>query len=252
MIALCRNEQRHYQRSGKQEGWLTFRAGAGVAEVGVGFGTLELLNEARLSAGARLAPEPARACEVLTFVREGVLAYDDSLGRTGVIEAGEFHRMAAARAPRHTAMNAPRGSGAHVFQLGLRPSRISSAPSHEQKRFSTAERRGALCLVAAPDARRGSLRVDADVLVYSAVLDLGQHVVHELREGRSAWLHLVRGEATLGGLILTAGDGAGVSGERSVSLTARNDTELLLVDLGEPPAPFDGNGAPDRARASRH
>jgi redox-sensitive bicupin YhaK (pirin superfamily) len=92
--------------------------------------------------------------------------------------------------------------------------------------------------------------VDADVLVYSAVLDLGQHVVLELREGRSAWLHLVRGEATLGGLVLTTGDGAGITGERAVSLTARSDSELLLVELADPPPPVGGNGAaaPGHAR----
>lgn len=242
MITLCRNEQRHHERRAKQECWRTFAAG--------GFGNLELVNEARLAPGARFAPEPPRATEILMFVHEGVLVYDDAFGRAGVIEAGEFHRMAAARAPRHTAMNAPRSSGAHVFQLGLRPARISAAPSHEQKRFVTADRRGALYLVAAPDARGGALRVDADVLVYSAVLDPGQHVVHELRDGHGAWVHLVQGEVTLGGLVLTTGDGVGVTTERSVSLTARDATELLLVDLGEPPTFAVSNGAPEGARAS--
>jgi redox-sensitive bicupin YhaK (pirin superfamily) len=65
------------------------------------------------------------------------------------------------------------------------------------------------------------------------MLDPGQHVVHELSQGRTAWLHLVLGELTLGDLVLTTGDGAGFTAERAVSLTAREETELLLVDLGE-------------------
>jgi hypothetical protein len=36
----------------------------------------------------------------------------------------------------------------------------------------------------------------------------------------------------LGDLILTAGDGAGFTAERAVSLTAREETEILLLDLG--------------------
>ena len=70
--------------------------------------------------------------------------------------------------------------------------------------------------------------------MYSAMLDPGQHVVHELSPGRSAWLHLVQGEVTLGDDVLTTGDGAGVTAERAVSLTAREETEILLLDLGEP------------------
>ena len=106
-------------------------------------------------------------------------------------------------------------------------------PGHEQKRFSAADRRGALCVVASPDARRGSLRVHQDALLYSAMLSPGKHVVHELGQGRCAWLHLVEGEVTLGDVVLSTGDGAGVTAERAVSLTARVETEILLVDLGD-------------------
>ena len=67
----------------------------------------------------------------------------------------------------------------------------------------------------------------------SALLEPGQHVVHELSQGRIAWLHLVEGEATLGDIVLTTGDGAGVTAGRAVSLTAQSETEILLLDLGE-------------------
>ena len=97
---------------------------------------------------------------------------------------------------------------------------------------SAAQRRGGLCVVASSDARRGSLRIHQDALVFSALLDPGQHVVHELSQGRSAWLHLVQGEVALGDLILTTGDGAGVSAAPAVSFTAREPTEVLMLDVG--------------------
>ena len=110
---------------------------------------------------------------------------------------------------------------------------ITSARGHEQKRFSTAERRGELCVVASRDARRGSLRLDQDAVLYSAMLEPGRHVVHELAQSRRAWLHIVQGDATLGDLVLTTGDGVGVTAERAVSITARLRTEILLLDLAD-------------------
>jgi redox-sensitive bicupin YhaK (pirin superfamily) len=65
------------------------------------------------------------------------------------------------------------------------------------------------------------------------MLSPGKHVVHELGQDRRAWLHLVEGEVTLGDVVLSTGDGAGVTAERVVSLTARVETEILLVDLGD-------------------
>jgi len=145
--------------------------------------------------------------------------------------AGEFQRMTPGRGIRCNETNASRTDWTHVFQIGLYPSRAGFEPGHEQKRFSAAERRGVLCVVASPDARKGSLRVHRDAELYSSLLDPGQHVVHELSPGRSAWLHLLDGKVMLGDVILTAGDGAGITVERAVSITAQEESEIMLIDL---------------------
>lgn len=146
--------------------------------------------------------------------------------------AGEFQRLTAGSGVFHGVTNASRRESAQRFQIRLRPSEAGLSPALEQRRFSAAERRGRLCVVASPDARRGSLRIHQDALVCSAMLYPGQHVVHELASGRGAWVHLVHGEATLAELVLATGDGVGVTAERAVSLTARDETELLLIDVG--------------------
>jgi quercetin 2,3-dioxygenase len=197
-----------------------------------GFGALEILAEDRVPPSADVPRHSHEDADIVTYVREGVLAYEDSAGRSGVIHAGEFQRMTAGRRSGYKQANASRSDWAHVFQICLLRDEARPEPRNEQKRFSAAERRGVLCLVASRDARRGSLRIQQDAFIFSAMLDPGQHVVHELSHGRSAWLHLVHGSATLGDIVLSAGDGAGISAERAVSVTAREYTEILLLDLG--------------------
>ena len=195
----------------------------------------------RVSRAALIArPRSSPTCD------EGALAYDDSGGRSGVDPGGRVPAHDRGPRPPPDARRTRRGPPGHTcFKSGCAPSEAGLEPGHEQKRFSAAERRGGLCVVASPDARRGSLRLHQDALLYSAMLDPGKHVVHELGEGRSAWLHLVEGEATLGDVVLTSGDGAGLTAERAVSLTAREETEILLVDLGaERPRPPGVGGAP--------
>ena len=232
MITVRRATQRHHDWSRKREVWLTFDPQDRTDPLADGFGALEILDEDRLSPGAALPRRPHRDGEIVTYVREGALAYENFSGRSGVIQAGEFQRTTAGRGSHHSETNASRTDWAQVFQICLRPTQAGREPSLEQKRFSAAERRGWLCAVASPDARRGSLRIHQDAVLYSAMLGPGKHVVHELREGRSAWLHLVEGEITLGDVVLSSGDGAGLTAERAVSLTAREETEILLLDLG--------------------
>lgn len=233
MITFRSNKERCHQRRRKREAWRTFQPERPGDPLAAGFGTLEFLDEHRLLPGVGLPRAPRRDAEVLTYVREGALAHDDSSGSSGVIQTGEFQRRTTGRGVRHSETNASRTQAAHFFQILIRPSEVELAPGFEQKRFSAAERRGVLCLIASPDGRRGSLRVHQDALVYSTLLDRGQHVVHSLVEGRCAWIHIVQGEVTLANTVLATGDGAGVTAERAASLTAREVSEVLVFDLGE-------------------
>jgi len=234
VITLRRDEERHRDRRGKHDAWQTFHPGDRNDAPTGGFGPLEMVNEDRLPPGASLSHGLPREADIVTYVLDGALAQEDASGRLVVLQAGEFQRLTAGRGVRHTETNASLVDWAHVFQVWLCPSEVGLAVSREQKRFSAAERRGRLCVVASPDGRRGSLRVHQDALLYSAVLDPGQHVVHELSRGRSAWLHLIGGVATLGDVVLTSGDGVGLSEERAVSFTAREQSEVLLIDLWAP------------------
>jgi quercetin 2,3-dioxygenase len=231
MVTLRRANERHHDRRRKHDLWLTFWSPDRADPLADGFGVLEILNEDRLPPGASVSRQRRHDAEIVTYVREGALVYDDSMGHSGVIHAGEFQRVTAGRDLRHSETNASRTDWAHVFQIGLRPSQAGLEPGNEQRRFSAADRRGGLCVVGSPDGRRCSLRVHQDAFVYAAMLDPGQHVVHELSPGRRAWLHLVQGEVTLGDLVLTTGDGVGVTAERAVSLTACRETEILVLDL---------------------
>jgi redox-sensitive bicupin YhaK (pirin superfamily) len=229
MITLRRAKQRYDDRRGKQEAWLTFYAQAADDPLAEGFGGLTQLNEIRLPPGATIGGHPRQDNEIITYVLDGALAYEDSLARSGVIQAGEFRCMRATSAVRSSEMNTSQTDWTHLFQIGLR-SDTGLQAADEQKRFSAAERRRGLCLVAAADGR-ASLRIGEDSLVYSALLQPGQHVVYDLQAGRRAWLHVVSGEVTLEDLVLTTGDGVGFTAERSVSFTTIEASEILLLDV---------------------
>jgi redox-sensitive bicupin YhaK (pirin superfamily) len=233
MLTIRSAKDRLHDRHGEHEAWVTFYPRNGKDQLAAGFGTLEFLDEDRLPPGASVESRASLDAEVITFVREGALAFEDSMGRSGIIQAGEFQCMTATRALRHTETNPSLTDWAHVFRIWLHPAEGSPRAGYEQKRFSAAERRGGLRLIASPDARGGSLRIKQDALIYSALLEPGQHVVHELSQGRSAWLQVLHGAVILDEKILTAGDGAGVAVERAVSITAREKASILLVDVGE-------------------
>jgi len=236
VITLRRAEEREYLRRRKREAWLTFSPRDQSALPADGFGHLRIFEEGRLPPQTSRRKPIQEEAEIITYVREGTLAYEDSTGRSGLISAGEFQRMTATRGIRYGETNTSPTEWAHVFQLWLRPS-VGLKAGHEQKRFSVAERRGVMRVVASPDGQKGSLQIHLDALLFSTILGRGQHLVHQLSEGRCAWLHIVQGAARCGPMAMNTGDGAGIKAEPAVSLTASEATEALLLDLpvGEEP-----------------
>ncbi len=233
MITLHRAQERHLEQRRKQEVWRTFGSQHREDPLASGFENLESLSENHLPPGAVSVSHPCKESETVTYIHKGALAQEDSTGNSELVHAGEFQRMTIGRGVRHKETNSSRTGWAHIFRISLRLSEVGHECEYEQTRFATAQRRNVLCAVASPDGRQGSLRIHQEAFVYSSVLDPGHHLVHELLPGRSAWLHIIGGEATSDGLILAQGDGVGVTIERSISLTAQEKTEILLVDLGD-------------------
>ncbi|MBN2194091.1 MAG: hypothetical protein JW751_14845 [Polyangiaceae bacterium] len=242
MIAVRLSENRLVERGDHEIRRCTFIPGDEVDPLVAGFCARLRLDEVYLSPGGVAAAIRDPWVEVLTYVRGGAVRQEDSMGYAGVLRADDIqHRIARAN-DGHRAVNSSRTDWANLFQVFLRLGERGQYRAPEQRRFNASERRGRLALVAARDPSRGSLLLHQDARVYSALLERGQHVVHELARGRAGWLHVVDGEATLGDLTLTGGDGAGVTAENAVSVTAQKPTELLLIDVTESKAESPTNG----------
>jgi redox-sensitive bicupin YhaK (pirin superfamily) len=128
-------------------------------------------------------------------------------------------------------MNPPKTNPVHFLQIWLMPDQRGIKPSYEEKRFDATDKQGRLRLVASRDARDGAVAINQDVDLYAGVFKNGDGTRFELRPGRHAWLQVARGAVTLNGETLNQGDGAAVSDETALALTATEDAEVLVFDL---------------------
>ena len=169
--------------------------------------------------------------EIITYVLSGELAHKDSMGNGSVIRPGDVQRMSAGTGVVHSEMNPSRTVPVHFLQIWIVPDRPGHAPGYEQKAFSEEDRRGKLRLVASADGRDGSVTLHQDASVYAGLLEPGERVAHQPRPGRHSWVHVARGSVDLNGQTLREGDGAAVSDEQRLDLTAKASSEVLLFDL---------------------
>jgi redox-sensitive bicupin YhaK (pirin superfamily) len=197
----------------------------------VHFRSLRVINEDRLAAAHGFPMHSHRDMEIITYILSGALEHRDSMGNGSVIRPGDVQRMTAGTGVSHSEFNPSRTEACHLLQIWIMPGSRNLTPSYEQQFFTDDERRGGLRLIASPDGAGGAVTINQDARVYASLLTPGQSVKHTCDTGRYAWLQLARGSLEVNGANLSAGDGAAISKESRVEISAAEDSELLLFDL---------------------
>ena len=213
----------------------------------MGFSNLRVINEDRIAPGTGFGTHGHRDMEIISYVLSGELAHKDSMGNgqpasarpgaqsaaahTGVVRPGDVQRMSAGRGVMHSEFNHAQDQTTHFLQIWLVPDVRGIDPGYEQKHFGAAEKRGALRLVASPDARHGSVRIHADAAMYAGLFDGAEAAELPLPPGRKAYVHVVRGRIAVNGQALNAGDAAKLDAEPLLKLAGGHDAEVIVFDL---------------------
>ena len=231
MITVRRsNERGHFDH-----GWLntyhTFSFDQYYDPRHMGFRNLRVINEDFVAAGRGFPKHGHRDMEIITYILEGALKHEDSMGNGSVIRPGDVQRMTAGTGVRHSEQNASDQERVHLLQIWILPHTVGLEPGYEQKAFSEDERRGRLRLIASEDGRDGSVLVHQDVSLLASVLPAGQEVAHAMDQARYAWIQVARGSVEVNGEKADQGDGVIAVGESSLRIRAQEDAEVLLFDL---------------------
>jgi redox-sensitive bicupin YhaK (pirin superfamily) len=197
----------------------------------MGWGNLRVINEDRIAPGTGFGTHGHRDMEIISYVLSGELAHKDSMGNVKGIPPGEVQRMSAGSGVMHSEFNHAEGQQTHFLQIWIEPNVRGIDPGYEQKRFDEAQKRGKLCLLAAPDGAEGALTLHADARLYAGLFDGAESAKLSIDSARKAYVHLVRGALEVNGAALSAGDAALIENESVLSLAKGQQAEVLLFDL---------------------
>ena len=197
----------------------------------MGFRVLRVINEDFVASGRGFPMHAHRDMEIITYILEGALQHEDSMGNGSVIRPGDVQRMTAGTGVRHSEKNPSASEAVHLLQIWILPHTVGLDPSYEQKAFSTDERTNQLRLIASEDGRDGSVLMHQDVSLYASIIDAGASVSYSTPETRYGWLQVARGAVDVNGERAEQGDGAVIVGESNIEIAAQQPAEILLFDL---------------------
>jgi quercetin 2,3-dioxygenase len=196
----------------------------------MGFGVLRVINEDRVQPGRGFGTHGHRDMEIISYVLEGALGHQDSMGNGSTIRPGDVQRLSAGSGMMHSEFNHEREGVTHFLQIWIEPNVRGIPPTYEQKHFADDEKRGRLRVVASPDGRDGSVSIHQNALVLAGLFDGDETARHVLEGSRKGYVHVARGSVVANGHALTAGD-ALKSDAGILVLERGNGAEVLVFDL---------------------
>ncbi len=194
------------------------------------WGALRVWNDDTIAPKSGFPPHPHRDMEIITYVRTGAITHKDSLGNTGRTAAGDVQVMSAGTGITHAEYNLE-DEATTLFQIWIMPRERGGAPSWGARQFPKDDRAGQMVVLAsgfAEDADALPIRTDGRVL--GATIRAGESLTYDLGAERKAYLVPATGAISVNGVTGTARDGFAMAGEESITITASEDAEIVLVE----------------------
>jgi len=220
---------------GTQSDWLTAKHHFALGRYGNvdhrPVGVLYVLNDDELAPHSGFPPHRHADVEIITYVREGVITHEDSLGNRGRTLAGDVQVMSAGTGIEHAERN-DEDALTRIFQLWIKPREVGGMPRWGTKPFPRTDRGGRFVPLASGRSLDEALPIRADADVYGAMLVAGDVVEISLAEGEGGYLVPAAGTVDVNGVRVAAREGVAVRDEPSITVSAVTDAELVLVVVG--------------------
>lgn len=218
---------------GANHGWLNARHHFSFASyydpARMSWGRLRVWNDDEIAAKSGFPPHPHADMEIITYVRTGAITHEDSMGNRGRTGAGDVQVMSAGTGVRHSEFNLE-NEMTTLFQIWIETDRPGAKPDWGMKPFPKSDRTGKFQVLASGDPTDEALTINADARVLGATLKAGESLTYSLAEGRRAYLVPAVGAVEVNGVPLNARDGAAIRDEAEITISAKDDAELVMVD----------------------
>lgn len=223
------------ERGSANHGWLvanhTFSFADYYDPAHMGFSVLRVINEDRVAGGAGFPTHAHKDMEIITYIIDGVLEHQDSMGNKATISPGEIQRMSAGTGVRHSEYNHLQDKETHLLQIWITPDKNGYSPSYEQKNFAPLLAKNEVTLVASNTGRDGSVSLSQDVDIYAAKSVTAGDKILNTQADRFYWLQVVSGVVTFNDVTIAAGDAISASMLTRIHLKWQPNSEFLFFDL---------------------
>jgi quercetin 2,3-dioxygenase len=196
------------------------------------FGKLRVLNDDIIEGGSGFGLHPHNNMEIISIPVYGALQHRDSSGTDDIIEINKVQVMSAGKGISHSEHNALPHKDTNFLQIWIYPKSMNIEPRYGSRVFDPALRLNQFQLLVSPDGKAESLCIHQKAWISRIELQKDKTIEYTLNsENNGVYVFVINGKANVDNETLGNRDGAGISEQPSVTFLAKQDSDLLLIEV---------------------
>lgn len=193
------------------------------------FGVLRVLNDDLVEAGRGFDLHGHRDMEIISYVVDGELTHEDSMGNRRMLKRGHVQYMSAGTGIRHSEHNLG-ASTLRFLQLWIYPDEKGLPSNYGDHLFDWDKRKNTLLHMVGPEGSGAPISLHQDASVYASYLEPGRTVRFSVQPGRQVYLVNIEGYLQVSGEVLEARDAMEIIEEDLVFSTTEG-AHFLFVEM---------------------
>jgi len=197
----------------------------------INFGVLRVINDDLIAPHTGFGTHPHRDMEIISYVVDGELTHEDSMGNSNSITRGQVQYMSAGTGVYHSEYNHG-DSTLRLLQIWVFPDRNGRKPNYGDFRFNWDDRKNKWLHMVSDKEGDAPIIVNQDVNFYALELEEGKEMSFPVKEGRQAYLVQIEGNSTINDMSLTARDGLEIV-EEEIQIQSQDTSHILVIEMNK-------------------
>lgn len=193
------------------------------------FGALRVINDDLIAAQTGFNMHPHQDMEIISYVVDGGLTHQDSMGNKSTITRGQVQYMSAGTGVYHSEHNMGDNT-LRMLQIWITPDRAGHTPHYGDFRFDMEARHNKWLHMVSSKEGSAPIQINQDANLYALELDPGKEISFPVKEGRQAYLVQIEGSSTINELTLNARDALEIV-EEDIYIKANETSHVLVIEM---------------------
>ena len=193
----------------------------------VRFGPMRVVNDDIVAPKKGFDPHPHDNMEIITYVRQGAITHEDSLGNKGKTNAGDVQVMSAGTGVKHSEHNLE-DETTSLYQIWIKPNALNVEPRWDAMEFPKEHVENKLNLIVG-GSDEAPLFIHANADIYAGKIKAKKELNHKLK--RSGYVLASFGAFEVNGIKLKKGDALEITDADELKIITQEESELLVIDV---------------------